>query len=69
MDGRKDHIAFLEEIYEAFRILGIFNEQIDTIDALPNELDFYGFLRLFSSNMKINASSQSVSTLNRTFEN
>jgi hypothetical protein len=62
-------LFFLEEIHEAFRILGIFNEQIDTIDALPNELDFHGFLRLFSSNVKINTSSQSVSTLNRTVEN
>jgi hypothetical protein len=62
-------ILFLEEIHEAFRTLGIFNEQIDTIDALQNEFDLHGFLRLFSPNMKINTSSQSVLTLDRTFKN
>jgi hypothetical protein len=39
----------LEELHEALRIL---DEQINTMDALPNEFDLQEFLHLFSSNIK-----------------
>jgi len=39
----------LEEVHEALRTL---DEQINTIDDLPNEFDFKEFLHLFSSNIK-----------------
>jgi hypothetical protein len=58
----------LEELHEAFQTLGVFNERMATIDALPNECDFHEFLDLFLPNMKIDVSSQSISTLGKAFE-
>ncbi|CAF1384387.1 unnamed protein product [Adineta steineri] len=46
-DGEK---MTLEEIHEAFQTLHILNEEINTIDALPNELNLNEFLHLFSQN-------------------
>ncbi|CAF4275622.1 unnamed protein product [Adineta steineri] len=46
-DGEK---MTLEEIHEAFQTLHILNEEIDTIDALPNELNLDEFIHLFSQN-------------------
>jgi hypothetical protein len=61
-------LLFLEELHEAFRSIGIFNEQMNTIDVLPNEIDLPGFLHLFSSNIKTDISSQSISVSDKAFE-
>ncbi|CAF4707320.1 unnamed protein product [Rotaria sp. Silwood1] len=64
-DGEK---MTLIEVHEAFRTLGVFNEQMNTIDTLPNEFDLDGFIDLLSPKMKIDASSHETSSLNETFE-
>jgi hypothetical protein len=68
MRNRYDFLLILEELHEAFRILGIFNEQMHTIDSLSNDFDLHEFLYLFLPNMKMNISSQSIATLDKAFE-
>ncbi|CAF4369832.1 unnamed protein product [Rotaria socialis] len=41
----------IDELREAFGILDIFNDQVNSIDSLPNELDLDGFIHLFSPNI------------------
>ncbi|CAF0838357.1 unnamed protein product [Rotaria sordida] len=64
-DGEK---MTLDELHEAFRTLDIFNEQMNTIDTLPNEFDLDGFIHLLSPKMKTDVSSHRTSSLNETFE-
>ncbi|CAF4343262.1 unnamed protein product, partial [Rotaria magnacalcarata] len=40
------------ELHEAFGILDIFNDQVNSIDSLPSELDLDGFIHLFSPKLK-----------------
>ncbi|CAF3415987.1 unnamed protein product [Rotaria socialis] len=42
----------IDELREAFGILDIFNDQVNSIDSLPNELDLDGFIHLFSPKLK-----------------
>jgi hypothetical protein len=41
---------FLDEIRQALQILGMSNQQIETIDCLSNHLDRSTFVQLFSLN-------------------